>query len=334
MELRMAAADDLHVHLRNDERTADAIRATRHGGTGRVLAMPNTAPAIATGEQAESYRRYLQAAGADFDILTTIKLTPETTPDDIAGAVSAGVTAVKQYPLGVTTHSEDGVTDIAPLFPVYEAIQDHDLVLSLHGEVPGVFVMDAETEFLDSLRLIHRQFPRLRIVLEHITTKAAVDCVVEMSDRVAATITDHHLDLTLDNVVGSRIRPHHFCMPVAKRPEDRAALNQIVKQGHPSFFSGGDSAPHLPADKESACGCAGIFNAPFHMQFLATHFRAHGMLNRLSDFCTRFGREFYRLSKLAEEIVLIERPTETPERFGAMVPFKAGQTLSFDLEWV
>ncbi len=334
MELRQPAADDFHVHLRNDERTQAAIEAVTHGGAWRVLARPNTLPAITTGAEAESYREDLRKQGASFPLLTTIKLTPSTRAEDIESAARHGVVAVKQYPMGVTTNSEDGVRDVASLFPIYEQIQQHELVLSLHGEVPGTFVMDAEAAFLDSLKAIQRNFPRLRIVLEHVTTKAAVDLVREMPDLVGATITDHHLAITLDDVVGARVRPHHFCMPVAKRPEDRRALNEIVKSGHPSFFSGTDSAPHLVQDKESACGCAGIFNAPFHMQFLATHFQEHEMLHRLEDFTSRFGADFYGLSRNGREILLTPEKVVVPERFGPMAPFAAGRTLDFRLHWL
>ena len=331
MDLRLPAADDLHIHLRNDERTPAAIEAVRHGGSQRVLAMPNTVPAIANGEQARAYREELEKQGADFTILTTIKLTGATTVADIESAAAHQVLAVKQYPQGVTTNSEDGVRDVRALFPIYEAIRDKGLVLSLHGEVPGAFVMDAETEFLDSLREIHRNFPDLRIVLEHITTRAAAELVAAMPEQVAATITDHHLAITLSDVVGTRIRPHHFCMPVAKRPEDCQALNDIVRSGHPSFFSGTDSAPHLVKDKESDCGCAGIFNAPYHMQFLATHFQEMDMLDRLENFTSRFGAEFYGLERNREEILLERRDFVVPARFGAMVPFRAGETLRYQL---
>ncbi|MDJ0836154.1 MAG: dihydroorotase [Acidobacteriota bacterium] len=330
-ELRLPIADDMHIHLRNDERTEHAVRAVRAGGTGRVLAMPNTVPAVSNGAEAENYRRRLQDQGADFEILTTIKLTGRTTVEDISDAAANGVVAVKQYPMGVTTNSDDGVTDVRPLFPIYEAIQDKDLILSLHGEVPGVFVMDAETAFLDSLHDICRNFPKLRIILEHTTTAAAVDLVKELGDHVAATITDHHLAITLDDVVGSKIQPHHFCMPVAKRPGDRDALNAVVKSGHPRFFSGTDSAPHKVEDKETACGCAGIFNSPFHMQFLAHHFEESGMLDRLEDFTSRFGADFYRLRRNTEEIHLVREPCTVPERYGPMVPFRSGQTLNWSL---
>jgi len=332
MELRLPAADDLHVHLRHDGRSAAAIRAVRHGGSCRVLAMPNTSPPIRNGEDADHYRSWLVDQGADFDILTTIKLTAETTPQDIESAVASGVTAVKQYPLGVTTNSEDGVSDVRSLYPLYDLMQSHDLVLSLHGEVPGVFVMDAEAAFLETLREIHRHFPKLRIVLEHVTSAAAVDLVTGLPEEVAATITDHHLVITLDDVVGTRIRPHHFCMPVAKRPQDRRALQEIVRRGHPSFFSGTDSAPHLPKDKESACGCAGIFNAPYHMQFLASHFEELNMLPRLGDFTSRFGREFYRLAPHREEIHLLKRPFRVPQTFDGLVPFQAGNMLRYTLD--
>lgn len=334
MELRMPAADDLHIHLRNDERTEKAVEAVRFGGTARVLAMPNTLPAVANGDDAVGYKAFLEEKGADFEILTTIKLTASTTPEDIESAAAKGVVAVKQYPMGVTTNSEDGVEDVQKLFPVYKAIEEKGLILSLHGEVPGVFVMDAEAAFLESLAEIHRNFPKLRIILEHITTGAAVEAVRGMSEKVAATITDHHLAITLSDVVGTRIRPHHFCMPVAKRPEDRSALVEIVREGHPSFFSGTDSAPHLVADKESACGCAGIFNSPYHMQFLATFFQEQGMLHRLEAFTSQFGAAFYGIPRNKEEIVLTPGSLKVPDRFGPMVPFRSGETLAFNLAWV
>ena len=335
MDLTITAADDFHVHLRNDARTQTAILATRHGGSARVLAMPNTRPPVTDGRQAAAYRESLQEQGADFTVLTTVKLTQTTRPEDIEDAARAGVTAVKQYPLGVTTHSEDGIRDPRALFPIYELIRDRNMVLSLHGEVPDVFVMDAEEAFLESLVEIHRNFPDLKIVLEHITTAAAVEAVRAMPQQVAATITDHHLCLTLDDVVGrGKIQPHHFCMPIAKRPGDLRALVDVVREGHPSFFSGTDSAPHLVADKESACGCAGIFNAPYHMQVLATLFDRWGCLTRLEAFTSRFGADFYGLHRNRQKIALLRKNHEVPSRFGPLVPFWAGKPLAFDLEWI
>jgi len=334
-ELVLRAADDFHIHLRNDdERTPPSIRAVTNGGVVRVMVMPNTDPAIANGEDAYLYKKYLRDLGAPFTIHTTIKLTPSTTPDDIETAANSGVLAGKQYPLGVTTNSQDGVEDVKAMYPIYEAMAENDMVLSLHGEVPEVFVMDAETAFLEKLIAIHRNFPRLRIVLEHITTRAAVDVVSEMSDRVAATITDHHLAITLHDIAGTELKPHLFCKPLAKRPEDLKALNEVVRAGHPRFFSGTDSAPHLIGDKECASGCAGVFNSAYHLQFMATHFAEHNMLNRLEDFTSKFGAEFYQLPLNEQQVLLKPKPCEVPREIGGIVPFMAGQTLRYSLSWL
>lgn len=332
MELRLPVADDLHVHLRNDDRTETAIRATRHGGAGRVLVMPNTAPPVTNGAEARDYENWLRAHGADFPMLMTVKLTGTTTPEDVKSAAEMGCVALKQYPMGVTTNSDDGVMDPRAMYPVYEAMQEQDIVLSLHGEVPGVFVLDAEAAFLSALKDIVANFPKLRVVMEHITTAAAAEAVSQMGDQVAATITDHHLDITLQDVVGTRIQPHHFCMPVAKRPEDKMALIAAVRSGSPKFFSGTDTAPHKVEDKENACGCAGIFNAPYHMQFLATLFEELDMLDRLEPFTSVYGAAFYNLERNTDELVLVKEPLVVPDRFGAMVPFKAGKTLAWSIK--
>ncbi|MCB1049583.1 MAG: dihydroorotase [Acidobacteria bacterium] len=333
MELTLQAASDFHVHLRDDERTAVAIRATRAGGTNRVLAMPNTSPPLLTGADCQRYLDFLRAQGADFEILPTVKIVEGSEPDRFREAAKQGVVAAKQYPSGVTTNSQDGVTSIRQLFPVYEALQAEDMVLSIHGERPAAFVLDAEAEFLDDLVLIHRNFPKLRIVLEHVSTEAAVTCVRSLGPQVVATITDHHLELTLQDVVGSRIQPHHFCMPVAKRPSDRRALVQAVTQRDAKFFSGTDSAPHLRSDKESACGCAGIFNAPTHMQFLATRFAQWGILDHLEAFTSGLGSQFYNRPPVEEKICLRREAWMVPEEWDGIVPFMAGKSLDFKLSW-
>ncbi|MCB1044284.1 MAG: dihydroorotase [Acidobacteria bacterium] len=334
-DLELRAADDWHVHLRDDVRTPAAIAAVRSGGTARLLAMPNTSPPVLSGDDAERYGNWLKAKGLHAYLWTTIKLTQATTPQSILEASSKGVIAAKLYPLGVTTNSEDGLSDPLLLAPVFEAMQSVDMVLSLHGEVPGVFVMDAEAEFLGILQRILDAFPKLRVVLEHVTTKAAVDFVCRFNnDRLAATITDHHLAITLDDVVGSRVRPHHFCMPVAKRPSDLRALREAVRSVNPRFFSGTDSAPHMIRDKLSDCGCAGVFNAPYHMQFLATLFENHEMIDCLEPFTSQFGREFYQVPPGRERIRLLRRPFVVPDRFDGIVPFMAGTTLNYQVEWV
>lgn len=333
MNLTLPAADDFHVHLRNDDRTPTAVAAVRAGGVARALVMPNTQPPIRDAAEAKRYRGALHSQGADFTILSTIKLTADTSPEQIRTAAHQGILAGKLYPQGVTTHSEDGVRDFMQMYEIFEAMQAEDLVLSVHGEVPGAFVMDAEAAFLDVLAKITSDFPKLRIVLEHITTRRAVEAVNRFDHHVAATITDHHLALTLDDVVGSRIQPHHFCMPVAKTPGDRRALIEAVRSGKPSFFSGTDSAPHKKADKEAAQGCAGIFSSPYHLPILATLFKQHDLLPRLEAFTSQFGAEFYRLLRNRQRVCLVAEPQVVPPMVGKMVPFWAGKPLDYRLIW-
>lgn len=330
-ELIIPAADDFHVHLRNDERTAPAVAALKTGGVGRALVMPNTVPAIETGTEALNYRENLMNHDPGVELFMTIKLSPRTTINHILDASTDGILAGKQYPDGVTTNSEHGVRDVKAMFPVYEAMQSVDMVLSLHGEVPGVFVLDAEQEFLQELLLIHQNFPKLRIVLEHITTASAVETISGLPDCVAATITDHHLAITLQDVVGSRIQPHHFCMPVAKRPTDRQALLEIVGKGHPSFFSGTDSAPHLREDKECDSGCAGVFTSLIHMPLLAHLLDEYGSLDRIQAFTSQFGADFYGLKYQKKEIQLIGKPMKVPDDHMGITPFFAGKILDFSL---
>lgn len=334
MEWYLPAADDFHVHLRKDARTPIAIRAVRSGGVGRALIMPNTDPPILTVDDVTAYVESLRQLGADFDLLMTIKLRPDTTPDGVLAAHRGPVVAGKLYPQGVTTHSDDGFRDIQGLYPVFEAMQQCDMVLSIHGEQPEVFVLDAERAFLPSLKAIVRNFPRLRIVLEHITTQAAVEAVCTLPDTVAATITDHHLAITLHDVVGSRLQPHHFCMPVAKRPSDQKALLDVIRQGHPRFFSGTDSAPHFRQHKESASGCAGVFSSAFHMPILATLFSQHEMMDQLQPFCCERGAAFYKLAPPQGQIVIQDACCRVPEEMGGVVPFFAGHELPFSVAWV
>jgi dihydroorotase len=293
--------------------------------------MPNTLPPVLTARDAHAYRREIEAFQPEFETLMTLKLTEEMTPQDVEEAARQGITAIKQYPAGVTTNSSDGITDLTKLYPIYETMQAANLVLCVHGERPGVFVLDAETEFLKDVAPLIRDFPRLRIVLEHLSTEAAVHFVAQGPPTLAATITDHHLDLTLDDVVGSRIQPHHFCMPVAKRPRDREALWQVIQQAHPRFFSGTDSAPHVKEEKESACGCAGIFTSASHLPLLAHLFETHGCLDRLKAFTSRFGAEFYQLPLQTKETTLVKKPHQVPQILGGIVPFRFGTVLPWSM---
>jgi len=261
----------------------------------------------------------------------TIKLMADTTPEMIHAAYRRCAIAGKLYPEGVTTNSEDGIKNIHELFPVFEAMGDVGMVLSLHGEVPGVFCMDREKAFLDTLGTIAHKFPKLRIVLEHITTQEAVKTVRGLPNNVAATITAHHLVLNLDDVVGGMLQPHNFCKPIAKRPEDQEVLREAAIGGNPKFFLGTDSAPHLRPKKECASGCAGVYTAPVAMPILAHVFEEENALDKLANFTSKFGADFYKLPP-PNGTLLLEKgePWTIPETsFYDVVPLWAGRQIAW-----
>ena len=339
--LKIRRPDDFHVHLRQGEMLRHVVVATAVS-FGRALVMPNTTPPIRTGADAVAYRERICAVAKEemgermwgFRPLMTIKLLASTTPEIVREAAKVGVVAGKLYPAGVTTHSDDGVQvderGIEMLRPVFEAMQDVDMVLCLHGEMPGVFCLDREGSFLGTLRAIAVAFPRLRIVLEHVTTAAAVAMVLLLPPTVAATVTAHHLVLTLDDVVGDRLRPHHFCKPIAKYESDRLALVAAVTSGSPKFFLGTDSAPHARETKECDGGCAGVYTAPVAMEVLAEVFEQQGALDRLEGFTSRFGARFYGLPLNEGYIELVKEPVDVPKELpGGLVPFRAGTKLSW-----
>ncbi len=292
--------DDWHVHLREGLLMKQMARRTAEQ-FARATVMPNTLnPPIRTAADASVYRQQIMAAtrGMDFTPIMAIKLYPTTAVALIEGARETGVQAAKLYPEGVTTHSEDGISleNILSMYQVFQAMERLGMLLLLHGEAPGHFCLDREVVFLNTLMQIAKDFPRLKIVLEHITTQEAVSAVLSLPNTVAATITLHHLELTLDDVIGDKIHPHNFCKPIAKRPSDRQALLEAAFSGNPKFFFGSDSAPHPIEAKECAEGCAGVFTAPVAMPRLVEIFERHGALSRLEDFVSRFGAEFYGFS--------------------------------------
>jgi dihydroorotase len=308
--------------------------------------MPNTEPPVLTGADAERYRKEIVSAlpldaagasgasGAGFEPLMTIKLVPSTTPAVVRDAAAAGVVAGKLYPEGVTTNSSDGVRDVMALRDVFAAMSDAGMVLCLHGESPDAFCLDREAQFLaEVLPSLARSFPDLRIVLEHVSTAAAVDWVRGWDGgNVAATVTVHHLLLTLDDVVGGMLAPHHFCKPVAKRPADRAAIVAAAVSGDPRFFLGTDSAPHARAAKESAHGCAGVFTAPVALPVLATVFEEQGALDALDAFCSAHGAAFYGLPPATGTVRLVRSPWTVPSEVDGIVPFRAGTTLPWRVD--
>lgn len=331
--ITMPVADDFHVHLRQDQMMQAVAPFVRTGGVGRCVVMPNTVPAINGPSDALRYRDSLQQLAPDVEFLMTLYLNADLSPTLIHEAGHVGVFGVKCYPRGVTTNSDRGVEDFAQYDTVFAAMEQAGLALLLHGEMPSnadndICILNAEQRFLPEVERLHQRFPGLRIVLEHVTTAEAVDCVKSLGQTVAATITAHHLDLTADDWAG---RNHHFCKPVAKYPHDRNALRQVVAEGHPRFFLGSDSAPHPRHAKEAACGCAGVFSSALLLAYLADCFERIGALDRLPDFCSRLGREFHGLAPIDDEIELERIEQVVPSVYGEVVPYRAGDTLAWRL---
>jgi dihydroorotase len=330
--ISIARPFDAHVHLREG---AMLESVARHTATqfGRALVMPNTQKPILTFEDANQYCKEIISATprSSFYPLMTVKLTDKTTPEVIRECKGTHVVAGKVYPEGVTTNSEDGVRSILDLYPVFAEMEKVGLVLCLHGEVPGVFCIDREAAFFSTLRDVASSFPRLRVVLEHVTTVGAVNTVASLSDRVAATITVHHMLLTLDDVIGGTLRPHNFCKPVAKREEDRQALTRAATSGDPKFFLETDSAPHSREKKECSSGCAGVFTAPVAMPLLAQIFESSCQRSAwpaaLEEFSSTHGAAFYGLPEPKGRLELAVCPWTVPSEYGGVVPFKAGEAL-------
>ena len=329
--LTIRRPDDWHVHLRDGEMLKTVAPYTARQ-FARAIVMPNLVPPVTTVEAASAYReRIVAAAGAGFTPLMTAYLTEDMSPDEIARGFTQGVwTAAKLYPAGATTNSASGVTDVTNIYPVLKRMQTIGMVLCVHGEVtdPQVDVFDREAVFIERvLEPLTRAFPALKIVFEHITTIQAVEFVKAMGTNVAATVTPQHLILNRNAIFAGGLRPHAYCLPVAKREEQRLAVRKAATSGSPKFFLGTDSAPHAREAKESACGCAGIFNAPFALESYATVFDEDGALDHLEAFASINGPTFYGLP-LNEGTVTLERTeVEVPQQIAGVVPFHAGETL-------
>ncbi len=330
--LRLRAPDDWHVHLRDGavlaRTVADTARCFR-----RAIVMPNLTPPVVTAEDAAAYReRILAVAPRGFEPLMTLYLTDRTDAAVIRAARASGIVhAVKLYPAGATTNSDSGVTDLARVTGALEAMQEVGLPLLVHGEVtdPEVDVFDREAVFIERvLAPLVSRFEGLRVVLEHITTADAVDFVRAAPERVAATITAHHLLLNRNALFQGGLRPHHYCLPVVKRERHRRALVAAATSGEARFFLGTDSAPHARGDKESACGCAGLYTAPLALELYAEAFEDAGALDRLEAFASEFGPRFYGVAPNDGQVTLVREAAEVPAAldFGdaTVVPHRAG----------
>ncbi|WP_370162938.1 dihydroorotase [Limimaricola soesokkakensis] len=335
--------DDWHLHLRDGAMLrAVAPESARH--FGRAIIMPNLVPPVVTAAQAEAYRERIRAAlpeGSGFTPLMTLYLTEDTDPEDVRAAHRAGIaTAVKLYPAGATTNSASGVRDFDKVRPVLEAMADIGMPLCVHGEVTdsAIDIFDREAVFIDKvLKPIRRKMPELRVVMEHVTTADAVDYVRDSPRNLAATITTHHLIINRNHILAGGIKPHYYCLPVAKRERHRVALVQAAVSGDPRFFLGTDSAPHSDPAKLQPCGCAGIFTAPNTMSCLAEVFEAAGRLNHLEAFASLNGPRFYKLPVNEDTITLVRgAPVTYPERIetgdGPVTVFDPGFALHWRVE--
>jgi dihydroorotase len=327
--------DDWHVHLR-DGAMLEAVVPFTARQFARAIVMPNLDPPVTTVEAARAYRERIGAAAGDgFNPLMTCYLTDEADPGELERGHAEGVwVAAKLYPANATTNSAQGVTDVRNIYPALVEMQRFGMPLLVHGEVtdPDVDVFDREKVFIDRVfeRLV-RDLPELKIVFEHVTTAEAAAFVMESGPYVAATVTPQHLIINRNALFAGGLRPHAYCLPVAKREEHRLAIRRAATSGSPKFFLGTDSAPHAVGKKEADCGCAGIFNAPFALESYATVFEEEGALDRFEAFASENGARFYGLPLNEERVVLERAPVEVPTRIAAagthVVPFHAGDTL-------
>lgn len=339
--LTLPAPDDWHVHLRDGAALSTTVTATARVFR-RAIVMPNLKPPVTTTALAEAYRARILAAvppHLSFQPLMTLYLTDHTTPEEIRRAQASGVVfGVKYYPAGATTHAEAGVTALERVYPALTALAECGMPLLIHGEVtdPGVDVFDREAVFIERhLEPLIARFPTLRVVLEHITTRAAVDFVLSAPATVAATITAHHLLYNRNAMFQGGLRTHYYCLPVLKREVHRQALLAAATSGHPKFFLGTDSAPHARQAKEAACGCAGLYTAPCALELYAEAFESVGAVDKLAGFAARHGAAFYGLPVNTGTVTLQRTPwrvaTEYAFQDGVVIPLRAGEIVQWRL---
>jgi dihydroorotase len=332
--LTIRRPDDWHLHLRDGEMMEGVIGWTADH-IARAIIMPNLVPPVVTAAAAAAYRARILAAlpeGAAFEPLMTLYLTEATDPDDVAAAAASGlVKAVKLYPAGATTNSASGVSDFGRVAGVLERMAEIGLPLCVHGEVtdPAVDIFDREAVFIDRvLDPLRRRTPGLKVVLEHVTTSDGVDYVRGADTGLAATLTTHHLIINRNHILAGGIRPHYYCLPIAKRERHRLALRQAATSGDARFFSGTDSAPHSDPLKEAACGCAGCFTAPNSLSCLAHVFEEEGALERLEGFVSLNGPAFYGMPVNQDTITLVKQ--SDPVAYPAKIGTGAGRVTIFD----
>lgn len=357
-EINLGVTCDMHVHVRDGAMCEFVTPTIREGGISVAYIMPNLQPPVTTLERALEYRTFLENIAPKTTFLMSLYLCKDLSPELIHEAASKGVIqGVKCYPAGVTTNSAAGVdpNDFSVFYPVFKAMEEEDIVLNLHGEKPSVkdgeediHVMNAEESFLPALRKLHKDFPKLKIILEHCTTEAAINTIIDINKdvkditdvRVAATITAHHLYLIVDDWAGN---PINFCKPVAKLPRDRRALVKAAISGKPYFFYGTDSAPHPLTSKARHMGvCAGVFSQSLAIPYIAQIFEEEGALNKLKGFASDFGLAFYNVQanqlKSKDEVILYKGEQIVPQILAnqegiEIAPFRAGDKLNWSIKW-
>ena len=338
--LTITRPDDWHLHVRDGAPLSTVVPHTA-AQFGRAIIMPNLKPPVTTAEQALEYKQRILAAvpaGVSFEPLMTLYLTDNTPPEEVARAKAAGVVAFKLYPAGATTNSDAGVTDIRKTYATLEAMQREGILLLVHGEVtdPAIDIFDREAVFIEQvMQPLRRDFPELKVVFEHITTKDAAQYVVQAGAFTAATITAHHLLYNRNAIFTGGIRPHYYCLPVLKREVHRLALVEAATGGSDRFFLGTDSAPHAAHLKEHATGCAGCYTAHAAMELYAEAFEAAGALDRLEAFASFNGPAFYGLPRNQGSITLRKESWTTPESYAygeaELKPLRGGEELGWRL---
>ncbi|MBU0935509.1 MAG: dihydroorotase [Spirochaetes bacterium] len=330
-QLQLALPDDFHVHLRQGTQLPAYARRSA-AQFGRILVMPNTLPPICDGAALRSYRAEIHTAAPDCQALMTFKLVPGMGTAAVQDCIEAGAIAGKYYPAGATTNAADGVADPQQISDELALMQELDIVLSIHAEDPLSPAMEREAAFLPIVERLIRNYPKLRIVLEHLSSAAAVAAISNWPERVAATLTAHHLTYTIDDLLGDKLQPALFCKPLLKSAADRAALLQAATSGSPRFFFGSDSAPH-PADaKLSAAAPAGSYTAPLALPLLARCFEAAGRLDRLEYFVSRAGADFYQLPPKQGSVLLTKKAWRIPERIDDAIPPEAGRLINWQAQ--
>jgi len=325
---------DMHLHLRDGEMLHAIANGSAKTFSGAVI-MPNLIPPVTSKEEVIAYKARIQEAIGDAHFTPYMTLFFKPSYDRaFLESLREEITAIKLYPAGITTNSEGGVSgfDIEALRPALEAMSALDIPLCIHGETNG-FVMDREAEFVSIYEKLAMAFPKLKIIMEHITTKESV-AALERFENLYATITLHHLMITLDDVAGGMLQPHLFCKPIAKRPEDREALLKVALSAHPKVMFGSDSAPH-PKHAKEACGCAaGVFTAPIALQVLTELFEKHQALDKLQDFISGNAQKIYGITPLSKEVILEKKPFKVPAQYNGVVPIYAGEEIAYSIQGV